>query len=262
MAQVVVRTSRYAILADVTSGYTLAFVLNLFLPLSSVRNSIRDPITEAVQIGVLGGLLSSFILIVDPMNKIVRLLFLNRSLIRHRGDQDRKWFFDILTIWEDNIRTLNFLKENSRIKARGAYNSPYLAKLRAQVSGGAVFAFTMFLFALWLLTIGQSDASFAIGAILFHSSFVIGALLILLGFVTVYSLIRDVAWRVPEFCWTVGVYELLIEFEGGDKIDRLMLIRKHFLDANLEEARSWLIYELFKDRPRRVPPLVEEPKVE
>lgn len=242
MAQIVIQTTRFPLLADISSGYTLAFVINLIQTNPHTTYSLLDSYLQIVQVGIFGGLLSSFFFVVDPVNKFVRRFFLDRLLDKHR-QTGYKWFFDVLKRWETKLHSQSQLQDDSRDRAKAAYYAPYLARIKAQISGGSVFLGTMFLFAFWVITLG-SQTGF---------SSLIGPILILLGGVALYSLFRDINWRLPEQCWTVGVYDLLIEIEGEEKIKPLRIIEKHLSDANWFEARAWLFHELLHSAPPAQP---------
>ena len=228
MAQVAVQTTRFPAFADITSAYALAFVLRLYLPFPSFASSVLGTETaEAIDIGIIGGLLSSFLLIVDPVNKFVRL-FLARLLQRNIVKRD--WAYGVLSHLLIGNLSQNDpnLRELWISKAGAAYYSPYLAKLRAQISGGVLF----------------SAIIFAIVPQAVSSSSLIAVILLLLGIVTVYSISRDVRWKVPAYSWIIAVYTMAVEYKRRNEIGSLDRIAKLLAQGNWEEARSWLSYEL------------------
>lgn len=115
-------------------------------------------------------------------------------------------------------------------RAKSAYWTPYLAKMRGQMSGGATFSLVMF--GLIPQVINVQGPTLLI------------TLLFSLGTITAISLFHDLRWKIPSYCWIVAVYGLMVEAKSKDEIRWLDGVTKHMLDSNWDEASWWLAYEL------------------
>ncbi len=227
MTEVAIRTSRFSAFADITFAYSLAYVLQLYAPTQIFASQSFAVPSQAFELTVLGGLISSFLFLVDPINRAIRLRL--SSLLKSPNAPRKIWARQLL-----DKMNLDWVAPGTEddffvARAKSAYWSPYLSKQRAQTSGGIVFSAVLFgLFPQALLR----DAIVAAFALL------------VLGGITLYSVYRDIKTRIPQYCWIVAVYGLMVESKSKDDIRNLDGITKHLADSNWDEASWWLKYEL------------------
>ncbi len=99
----------------------------------------------AIDIILIGGIISSLLFFVDPVNKLVRI-FLNRLLTRE-GALKRLWATSLINrvLQTAKIDDEGLKRNDLTVKSRASYYTPYLAKLRAQITGGLTFSASMLL---------------------------------------------------------------------------------------------------------------------
>ncbi len=226
MTEIVVRTSKLTPLADVASAYSLAYVAELYLRIQAFLPPTLDVgASQGIALALLGGIFTSLLIIVDPVNKIVNKLL--PSLLRSKNAILKPWASELASKLVPKRYSPTPGTENEFYlgRARHSYWTPYMSKWRTQLSGGVILSLFLFGFvphALALLDIGITFAILAVGMIV------------------LYSISRDLRNKIPGYCWIIAVYGLMIQFMPREERDSLDRIAKHLSDANWSEAIWWM----------------------
>ena len=210
------RNLGYPALADVASAYTMSFVTLLLLPEFTFPELQNESFTFNVIL--LGGLISSFLFVVDPVNRAVRLPL--RHLLK-RSHKRKNWAISLASILSPYFQ--NETNDGTKAlvdMARNTFWTPYLAKARAQLTGSAAFVIAFGGLTLYLAR---------------RSELALAAMFLIATIATTVVLIWDLFKRIPLQCWTVAMYMAIIDFTTI-KPDNLNPIMQNLVDSNWEEA--------------------------
>jgi hypothetical protein len=227
MTGVVARTSKLTATADIASAYSLAYVSQLYVPLQAfIPTSPESGVSQLIGLALLGGVIASFLVIVDPVNKIINRLL--PSLLRGPNSPYRVRASQLISkITTGKVAPTPGSENEFYVgRARDSYWTAYMSKWRTKMSDGVIFS--MFLFGLvW-------RASVVVGVELALTIFAV-------GMIVLYSISRDLRGKIPRYCWIIAVYGLMVQYLTEGAKGNLDRIANHLSEANWPEADWWMV---------------------
>jgi hypothetical protein len=217
-SELVIRTSKITALADVVSAYSLAYVAQLYIPVQAFLPATVDPnASQGLALVLLGGVFTSLLIILDPVNKIVGKIL--PVLINKPTAWWRTWALQVaIQIMPKRYAPAPGTEEEFYVgRAKYSYWSTYMSKWRTQITGAVILS--IFLFGLIPRAVALNQVGLAVAI------FVIGTIVL-------YSISRDVSRKIPGYCWNIAIYGLMVQFMPKEEKDSLDRIAKNLSDAN------------------------------
>lgn len=216
------KSDRRIYLISLTFSYGLSGLI--------VTASPIEPLIDLATIGIVGGLLSAFLSLFDPVNRLAKLL-----MPKAFGTHDSvAWTLDAMqkmpTFMKEKV---DLTPSTERIKqwAKNSYFSPYLSGIRAKIVAEVYF--------------GVGLAITAFGSFPFIQVSFIGAylktLLLIATIAIIFSSINDFLELISR-AHIVAVFEMMITF--GIPFQNIEGLREMLKSGNWSEARAWMLRTL------------------